>query len=160
MKTIGPLSCFIKSPLYLFPDLFCFQYNETGTRWPTLCMRHFWIHFRQKRCLCLDPNVTKFIPKSQVDNKLALIQVLAWCRTCSKHYLKQWWTIYVSPSCNELILRASNYLLLLPSFYVTSEAFHYVLFDRRKLASFSIQVGCSIEVVYSFCHINFSVWNI
>ena len=69
MKTIGPLSCFIKSLLCLFPDLFCFQYFEAGTKWPI---------FSSKRCLCLDPNITKFIPKSQFDNKSALIQVLAW----------------------------------------------------------------------------------
>ena len=89
--------------------------------------------------LCLDPNVPKFIPKGQSDNKSALIQVLAWCRTCSKHYLKQWWRIYASPGRNDVILRAFRYSLLWPGLFVTSQVFQCVLFDRRKL-TFSRQM--------------------
>ena len=34
----------------------------------------------------------KFVPKGPIDNKSALVQVMAWRRQATSHYLSQWWT--------------------------------------------------------------------
>ena len=38
-----------------------------------------------------------FVPKGGVDNKLSLVQVMAWCHQATSHYLSQCWPRSVSP---------------------------------------------------------------
>ena len=40
--------------------------------------RHFQMHFYQWHILYFDSNFTKFVLKGPIDNKLALVQVMAW----------------------------------------------------------------------------------
>ena len=48
----------------------------------------------------------KFVPKVQINHIRALIQIMAWRRPVTSHYLIQWWLvfrrIYVSLRLNEL----------------------------------------------------------
>ena len=41
----------------------------------------------------------KFIPKGPIDNMPALIQILAWRRMATSHYLNQWWPSLLTHVC-------------------------------------------------------------
>ena len=41
----------------------------------------------------------KFIPKGPIDNMPALIQILAWRRMATSHYLNQWWPSLLTHIC-------------------------------------------------------------
>ena len=53
-------------------------------KWPPFCKRHFEMHFREWKILYFGKNLTKFVPKVQIDNNLALVQILAWRRIGDK----------------------------------------------------------------------------
>ena len=47
------------------------------TKWPSFCRRHFWMHF-MKEMFCISIQISlKFVPKGSIDNKPALVQVMA-----------------------------------------------------------------------------------
>ena len=62
------------------------------------------------KCIPLNENVWILIkisiPNVQIINILALVQIMAWCRSGDSHYLNQWWLdywrIYASSGLNEL----------------------------------------------------------
>ena len=57
-----------------------------------------------RQCIFLNENdriqiwiSLQFVPRSPIDNKSALGQVMAWCRQASSHHLNQCWPRSVSP---------------------------------------------------------------
>ena len=46
--------------------------------------RHFQMHFLEGKVLFFYSNFTEFVPSGSFDNKLAWVQVMAWCRTGDK----------------------------------------------------------------------------
>ena len=40
-----------------------------------------------------------FVPKGPIDNKSSLVQVMAWCRQATSHYLNQWWLSLLMHIC-------------------------------------------------------------
>ena len=66
------------------------------------------------KCIFLNENVCislkislKFVPEVRISNIPALVQIMAWGRPATSHYLNQWWLIYwciyASLGLNELI---------------------------------------------------------
>ena len=66
------------------------------------------------KCIFLNENVwittkisLKFVPKIPINNIPALVQIMAWCRQATSHYLNQWWydyqSIYASLDLSELM---------------------------------------------------------
>ena len=41
----------------------------------------------------------KFIPEGPIDNKSVLVQVMAWCRQATSHYLNQCWPSFLTHIC-------------------------------------------------------------
>ena len=55
--------------------------------------------------VCISVKISsKFVPKGQINNMSALVQVMAW-RHATSHYLNQWWLVYwrMCLSLNELM---------------------------------------------------------
>ena len=42
-------------------------------------------------------NVLRWMPRNLTDDKSTLVQVMAWCRQATSHYLSQWWPRSLSP---------------------------------------------------------------
>ena len=67
---------------------------ETETRWPTVCRRHFQVHFLEWRYI----NLHWFFPEFFLRVKLTIFQ--HWFRWClgadqaTSHHLNQWWYVY------------------------------------------------------------------
>ena len=54
------------------------------TKWPPFHRRHFQMHFlNEKFCISISISL-KFVPKGPINNKSALVQVMALCRTGDK----------------------------------------------------------------------------
>ena len=56
----------------------------TRTKWPPFHRRIFYSMFMNKKFFILIQISLEFAPKCTIDNKAALIQVMAWCRTGDK----------------------------------------------------------------------------
>ena len=87
------------------------------TKWLPFCGRHFQTHFLVLRLL------QWFFPRHPIDDRSALVQIMAWNRSGDSQYLNQWWPrlllmhLYVSAGLDELKSRhvvcfVSNNLLL------------------------------------------------
>ena len=73
--------------------------------------RHFpdnsfeWIFLNENVWISVEISL-KFVPKGPIKNIPALVQIMAWRRPGTSHYLKQWllvsWRIYASLGLNEL----------------------------------------------------------
>ena len=60
------------------------QHIEADKKWPQFCRRHFQMHFLEWK-IWISMNISvKFVPKVPIDNKLALVQIMAWCWTGNK----------------------------------------------------------------------------
>ena len=42
-------------------------------------------------------NALRWMPRDLTDDKSTLVQVMAWCRQATSHYLSQWWPSSMSP---------------------------------------------------------------
>ena len=42
------------------------------------------MHFLEWKCLDIDKNFTKFVSKAPINNKPALVQIMAWCQPGNK----------------------------------------------------------------------------
>ena len=54
------------------------------TKWPPFRRRLFQMYFLEWKFLYFNSNFTKFVPKGAIDNKPALVQVMAWRQTGDK----------------------------------------------------------------------------
>ena len=57
--------------------------TDVWTKWPTWCRRYCQINFRNQIFVCFEFSVN-FVPKGQINSKLAWVQVMAQCRTGDK----------------------------------------------------------------------------
>ena len=85
--------------------------KELNTLRPNQNGRHFADDIL--KCIFLNENTwilieisLKFVPKGSINNIPALVQIMAWCRQVTSHYLNQvwlvYWRIYASSDLNEL----------------------------------------------------------
>ena len=58
--------------------------NEAETKWPPFCRRQFQSHFLEWKVSYFDWYFTDVIFQGPIDNKPALVQVMAWRRTGDK----------------------------------------------------------------------------
>ena len=66
---------------------------------PPFRRQHFQMHFFNERfCIMIRISLTFFF-KGPIDNKAALVQVMAWRRTGDKHYLNQSWPNSLTHIC-------------------------------------------------------------
>ena len=65
-------------------DRSVFQHIEAETKWPPFCRRHIQcIYFNENGCISINVSV-KFVPKGQISNIPALVQIMAWRRPGDK----------------------------------------------------------------------------
>ena len=64
----------------------------------------------------------KFVPKSSIDNKPALVQVMAWRRIGDKPYLNQWWPSSLTHICGTCVCVRLNSNLLACRSSTTSDS--------------------------------------
>ena len=65
---------------------------------------HFYRHFRNHYILI--SILLNIVPVGLIDNKSALLQVMAWCHQAADHYLNQWWpssTIPFGITCSQWV---------------------------------------------------------
>ena len=76
-------------------------------KWPPFCSKLFQIFFLIENIWISIKISLKFVPKSPNHNIPALVQIMAWCRQVTSHYLKQRWINYslisASLGLNELM---------------------------------------------------------
>ena len=79
-------------------SLFLYQI-EAETKWPPFVWRHF-------KCIFLNENVwglveipLKYVPECRIDNKQALVQIMAWCRPGDKPLSKPMMVILLTHIC-------------------------------------------------------------
>ena len=111
------------------------------------------------KCILLNENVwimiknsLKFVPKGQISNIPALVQVMTWRRQVSSHYLNQYWLvyrrIYTSFGLNELShVREYNRL--------HTHGSHTILHYHTVIWCFANALICHTPN-YDFCHILYS----
>ena len=58
-------------------------HSHPWTKWPPFRRRYFQMHFREWKCILIQI-WQKFVPKGPIDNKWALVQVMAWRRMGNK----------------------------------------------------------------------------
>ena len=60
-----------------------------------VCQRQmtFWIPFSFKECMNFNKIQLISISIGLSDDKLALVQIMAWCLSAPSHYLNQWWPL-------------------------------------------------------------------
>ena len=83
-------------------------------------------------------NALRWMPWDLTDDKSTLVQVMAWCRQASSHYLSQWWPSSMSPYgvtrpqwVNTLI--SSCWIVLnIPKNVSTFPIISWILFNRRR----------------------------
>ena len=78
----------------------CVNSSHPWMKWPSFHKRHFQIYSHNEKCCILIRISWKFVPKGLIDNKSALVQVMAWCQTSdrplSEPMLSQFTDIYVA----------------------------------------------------------------
>ena len=57
------------------------------------------IFINENCCISIQISL-KFVLKGPIDHKSALVQVMAWCQTASKHYLNQCWPNSLTHICS------------------------------------------------------------
>ena len=62
-------------------------YIDAETKWTPFCRRHFQMHFLEWKYMNFRISIKtslKFVPKDPINNTLALVQIMAWCRPGDK----------------------------------------------------------------------------
>ena len=79
---------------------------EAETKWTTFRKRHFQTYFLHENVWISIKISLKFVPKGPINNIPAYVQIMAWRRQATSHYLNQCWSvyrrIYASLGLNEL----------------------------------------------------------
>ena len=82
----------VKTPWYG-----CINSSPTRSKWPLFRRRYFQMHLREWKYFCVLVKIPlKFVPKRPIDDKPALVQIMAWCLI---HYLNQCWLSSLTHIC-------------------------------------------------------------
>ena len=120
--------------IYHVHSLLCFVVTLKDTALNTLRPRQDGRHFPDEilRWIFLNENLwilinisLKFVPRVPINNIPALVQIMAWRRQATSHYLNQWWLvywrIYASLGLNELTQMSSYWFSWLLEPLITSK---------------------------------------
>ena len=67
------------------------EFISLWTSWLPFRRWHFQMHFYEWKFPILIWISLQYVPKGLIDNKPALVQIMAWRHKATSHYVNQWW---------------------------------------------------------------------
>ena len=111
-------------------------------KWSTFHRHLFHMHFLVWKFINFESNFTKCVPKGPVDNKTALVQIMAWRRTDDKPLSKPEMTYFGEAYIDKIFItccmeKLSFWLLVSPVVTITSQ-WLYFYFSEYTVAGWKL----------------------